>query len=106
MTVLPGEQANPDLGDLIDSPRPTLKSLNLRMLFVTLPLAILSFSVFWGGVQGILLPLQVQGIDRVGQNGSLALIVGIGAIASMVAAPIAGTVTDRTRSRLGGRAPG
>lgn len=105
MTVLPEGQAKPDITELVDTSRPTLRSLKLRTLFVTLPLAILSFSVFWGGVQGILLPLQVQAIDRDGQNASLALIVGVGAIASMVAAPIAGTLTDRTRSRIGGRAP-
>jgi MFS family permease len=105
MSTVPGEQAAPDVTELIDPPRPSLKSLGLRTLFVTLPLAILSFSVFWGGVQGVLLPIQVQNIDREAQDGSLALIVGLGAIASMIAAPIAGAVTDRTRSRLGGRAP-
>lgn len=106
MTVLPGEQPTaPDVRELADSRAPSLKSLGLRGLFVTLPLAILSFSVFWGGVQGVLLPIQVQSIDREGQDGALALIIGMGAIASMVAAPIAGTLTDRTRSRLGGRAP-
>lgn len=105
MTTVPGQPAGPDIAESIDPPRETLKSLRLRTLFVTLPLAILSFSVFWGGVQGVLLPIQVQNIDRAGQDGSLAAIVGIGAIASMVAAPIAGAVTDRTRSRLGGRAP-
>ncbi|MDT9106121.1 MFS transporter, partial [Escherichia coli] len=40
-----------------------------------------------------------------GQAGSLALIVGIGAISSMIAAPIAGALSDRTRTRIGGRAP-
>jgi MFS family permease len=106
MTVLPGEQPTaPDVRELADPRPPTLKSLGLRGLFVTLPLAILSFSIFWGGVQGVLLPIQVQAIDREGQDGALALIIGMGAIASMVAAPIAGTLTDRTRSRLGGRAP-
>jgi MFS family permease len=70
-----------------------------------LPLAILSFSVFWGAIQFVLIPLQVQRIDPTGQNGSLAAIVAIGAIASMIGAPIAGALTDRTRSRLGGRAP-
>ncbi|MCK6079394.1 MFS transporter [Microbacterium sp. EYE_5] len=79
--------------------------MGLRNLFVTLPLAILSFSIFWGGVQGVLLPIQVQNIDRDGQNEALALIIGMGAIASMIAAPIAGALTDRTRTRLGGRAP-
>lgn len=105
MSVLPGEQSAPDVRELADPRPPSLKSLGLRNLFVTLPLAILSFSIFWGGVQGVLLPIQVQNIDRDGQNGALALIIGMGAIASMIAAPIAGALTDRTRTRLGGRAP-
>lgn len=104
MSTTHGETARPDLTAL-SSGRPTLKSLGLRNLFVTLPLAILGFSVFWGGVQGIFLPLQVQAIESVDRNGALALIVGLGAVASMIAAPIAGALTDRTRSRLGGRAP-
>ncbi len=105
MTVLPGEQPSPDIRELTDTRPPSLKSLGLRNLFVTLPLAILSFSVFWGGVQGVLLPIQVQRLDAANQNAALALIIGMGAIASMVAAPIAGALTDRTRSRIGGRAP-
>lgn len=105
MTTLPGEQPRPDVRTLADTRPPTLKALGLRNLFVTLPLAILSFSVFWGGVQGVLLPIQVQRIDPEGQDAALALIIGMGAIASMIAAPIAGALTDRTRSRIGGRAP-
>jgi len=106
MTVLPGEQpAAPDIRELADARPPSLKSLKLRNLFVTLPLAILAFSTFWGGVQGVLLPIQVQNVDPEGRDAALALIIGMGAIASMVAAPIAGTLTDRTRSRFGGRAP-
>jgi MFS family permease len=105
MTVLPGGQPSPDITEVVDSRPPSLASLRLRTLFVTLPLAILSFSVFWGGVQGVLLPIQVQQIDPASQNESLAFIIGMGAIASMVAAPIAGALTDRTRTRIGGRAP-
>lgn len=105
MTVLPGEQPTSEVREVTDTRPSSLKSLGLRNLFVTLPLAILSFSVFWGGVQGVLLPIQVQAIDREGQDAALALIIGMGAIASMVAAPIAGALTDRTRSRIGGRAP-
>lgn len=105
MTVLPEQPSRADLTESAGYRPPTLKSLGLRNLFVTLPLAILSFSVFWGGVQGVLLPIQVQSIDSAAQNESLAFIIGMGAIASMVAAPIAGAVTDRTRTRIGGRAP-
>lgn len=112
MSVVPGESSltpSDSIAASITSPpddsNASLKQLGLRKLLVTLPLAILSFSVFWGAVQFVLIPIQVQTIDPTGQNSSLALIVGIGAIASMIGAPIAGTLTDRTRTRLGGRAP-
>lgn len=105
MSTTPGATARPDLTELAGNGPATLKTLRLRNLFLTLPLAILGFSVFWGAVQGIFLPLQVQAIDGAEQNSALALIVSFGAIASMVAAPIAGTLTDRTRTRIGGRAP-
>jgi MFS family permease len=105
MSMIQGGPASPDLTDPADGTPPTLRALGLRNLFLTLPPAILGFSLFWGGVGGILLPLQVQAIAPADQNGALAMVVGVGAIASMIAAPIAGTLTDRTRSRLGGRAP-
>ncbi|WP_033294003.1 MFS transporter [Amycolatopsis jejuensis] len=88
-----------------DPPGQTLKSLGLRKLLATLPLVIASFSVFWGAVSSVFIPIQVQAIDPAGQAGSLALVVGVGAIAAIVGAPIAGAVTDRTRSRIGGREP-
>jgi MFS family permease len=37
--------------------------------------------------------------------GNLAIVTTIGAIAAMIAQPIAGTISDRTRSRFGRRAP-
>ncbi|HWH26173.1 MAG TPA: MFS transporter [Pseudolysinimonas sp.] len=83
----------------------TLKTLKLRGLLSTLTLLILTLSVTWGAITGLLLAIQVQIIDPEGYVGSLALIVGCGAIAAMLAAPIAGAVTDRTRTRWGGRVP-
>ena len=97
MSLIPGESASPtdDIAAGVLTARErspqTLKSLGLRKLFATLPLAIASFTVFWGAVQFVLIPIQVQTIDPEGQAGSLALIVGVGAISSMIAAPIAGT---------------
>lgn len=111
MSVIPGKSTDPRdalaEGALLanDAPAPSLRSLGLRKLLVTLPLAIASFTLFWGAVQSILIPLQVQAIDPAAKTSALSLIVGIGAISSMIAAPIAGTLTDRTRTRIGGRAP-
>lgn len=111
MSVIPGKPTSPSdalaEGALAtdQAARPTLKALGLRKLLLTLPLAIASFGIFWGAVQSILIPLQVQAIDPEAQTSTLSLIVGVGAISSMIAAPIAGNLTDRTRTRIGGRAP-
>lgn len=86
-------------------PGPHTQAPGLRRLLVTLPFAIFSFSLFWGAAQFIMLPIQVQALDPAHQDSALALVVGVGAVASMVSAPIAGAVTDRTRTRMGGREP-
>ncbi len=79
-----------------------------RLLKLMLSMSVANLAIFgiWGAVPGILLPLQVQGI--VGDHakaGTLAIVATIGAFAAMVAQPVAGMVSDRTRSRFGRRAP-
>ncbi len=53
----------------------------------------------------MLLPLQIQGLDPANKVANLAVVATIGAFAAMVAQPIAGTISDRTRTRWGRRAP-
>lgn len=92
----------------ITASNPSLKlkfSSSLRRLFgFVVPL---TFSVYLlvGAVPGVLLPLQVAGIDEANKAANLALISGIGALVSTVMSPIAGVLSDRTRSRFGRRAP-
>lgn len=78
----------------------------LLKLMISMLFANIGIFMIWGAVPGILLPLQVQGI--VGDSnkaGALALVATIGAFAAMLAQPVAGMVSDRTRSRFGRRAP-
>jgi len=77
----------------------------LRRLLLWLIPANLGLFVIWGAVPGILLPLQVTGIDPANKVANLAVITTIGAFAAMLAQPIAGAISDRTRSRFGRRAP-
>jgi MFS family permease len=51
------------------------------------------------------LAYKVQVIDPAGKESSLGLIVGIGGIVGLVAGPIAGTLSDRTRLAWGRRRP-
>jgi MFS family permease len=78
----------------------------LLKLMISMLFANVGIFMIWGAVPAILLPLQIQGI--VGDSnkaGTLAVVATIGAFAAMVAQPIAGMVSDRTRSRFGRRAP-
>lgn len=106
--VPPTTSAEPDLREAVREladHKVSLKALKLRGLLVTVATTSITLTLLWGAVQSIFLAIQVQRIDPAGQVGSLALIIGVGAIAAMIAAPIVGTLTDRTRSRIGGRAP-
>ncbi|MBS1908141.1 MAG: MFS transporter [Actinobacteria bacterium] len=65
----------------------------------------LAIYIVVGAVPGVLLPLQVQGLDPENKAANLAIITGVGALAAMVVSPIAGLISDRTRSRFGRRTP-
>jgi MFS family permease len=96
-----------DIAEAAPTPAPARQRLSrdLRRLFkMIIPVNIAIYLVV-GAVPGVLLPLQVQAIDEAHKAGNLALITGLGALAAMIASPIAGLVSDRTRSRFGRRAP-
>lgn len=87
-----------------DDPPPPVKGLR-RLLAWIVPA---NFGIFliWGAVPGILLPQQITVVLGEGDKvANLAIVATIGAFAAMVAQPIAGQISDRTRSRFGRRAP-
>lgn len=87
-----------------DDPPPPLKGL--RRLMTWIVPANLGIFLVWGAVPGILLPQQIAvQLGEENKVANLALIATIGAFASMIAQPIAGQISDRTRSRFGRRAP-
>lgn len=59
----------------------------------------------YAGVIAILLPYQVGLIDADAKVGNLAIVTSLSALATIVAQPIVGALSDRTRTRLGRRAP-
>ncbi|MDJ1137517.1 MFS transporter [Streptomyces iconiensis] len=65
----------------------------------------IGFNLAWGAVTSVLLALQVKEIDPGAKVGNLALITGLGAAMTMLVQPLAGRLSDRTRSRHGRRAP-
>jgi len=85
-------------------PRPPVKGTLTRLMGWIVPA---NFSVFmlWGAIPSILLPQQLTLFDADNKVANLATVATIGAVAAMIAQPIAGQISDRTRSRFGRRAP-
>lgn len=77
----------------------------LRKLLIWMLPANVSIFILWGAIPGLLLALQVAAVDEANKVANLALVTTIGAFAAMVAQPVAGAISDRTRSRFGRRAP-
>ncbi|MFF4253901.1 MFS transporter [Streptomyces sp. NPDC001663] len=94
-----------EAADAVTDSDGSLRRQRLWWPLIAFGLACTSTAVLWGAVQSVFLGLQVQRIDPNGAAGSLSLIVSVGAIAAMLSAPIAGALSDRTRSRIGPRGP-
>ena len=75
-----------------------------RLLLWLAPAYFVVFAV-WSAVPGILLALQVQHVDPTEKVANLAVVSTVGAVVAMLAQPVAGLISDRTRSRFGRRAP-
>ena len=75
-----------------------------RLLWWIVP-ANLGIFLIWGAVPGILLPAQITELDPANKVVNLLIVTTIGSFASILAQPIAGQLSDRTRSRFGRRAP-
>ena len=65
---------------------------------------IATFVAFFGPLQ-VLLPLRAEELSPTGKEATLALVTGVGAAVSMIANPLFGALSDRTRSRFGRRVP-
>lgn len=62
-------------------------------------------SVVYGAVPGVLLALQVENFAGTDKVATLSLFTLCGAVAALIAQPLAGALSDRTRSRWGKRTP-
>ncbi|WP_183091950.1 MFS transporter [Mycetocola lacteus] len=77
----------------------------LGVLLGTLLPANIAMFMVWGATASLLLSLQIQEIDPKNKETNLSLVLTVGAFCAMIAQPLAGLVSDRTRSRFGPRAP-
>ncbi|GAA3340152.1 MFS transporter [Curtobacterium pusillum] len=106
MTTHPAQPTQDVVEHLItqaDPPPPVKGGLN-RLLVWIFPANFFIFAM-WGAIPGVLLTAQVQAIDPKLTVQHMMIVSVIGAVCAMIAQPIAGQVSDRTRSRLGRRAP-
>jgi MFS family permease len=77
----------------------------LRRLLISLGLASGALAALYTGVGTVLLPQQIEDIDRPHKIAVLGLIAGVSAAFALVCNPVGGALSDRTRSRFGRRAP-
>lgn len=81
------------------SPAPT------RSLLPSLAITSLVLFATYSGLVAVLLPNQVAAIDPEQKVANLAIVSSVSFIFTLFAQPIVGAFSDRTRSRLGRRAP-
>ncbi|NAS27369.1 MFS transporter [Herbidospora sp. NEAU-GS84] len=88
---------------------PDPQTVGERRLYRRLMLSIggtqFGISVVYGAVPGVLLALQIDNLAGEDKVGILSLLTLAGAVAALIAQPAAGWLSDRTRTRAGGRTP-
>jgi MFS family permease len=76
-----------------------------RRLLTSMGIASGALSALYAGVGVVLLPQQIEHLDRAHKVAALGVVAGVSAIFALVFNPIGGALSDRTRSRFGRRAP-
>lgn len=74
-------------------------------LLVPLLAASLTLNAMYGAIAGVLVPAQIARLDPEGKELSLAVIMTLSSLITLLVHPAAGALSDRTRSRWGRRAP-
>jgi MFS family permease len=75
-----------------------------RLLVMLFPATAAMYALF-NGISAVALPAQVEAVDPASKVGNLALLTTLSAAATMIAIPVGGALSDRTRSRYGRRTP-
>ncbi|MCA0380498.1 MAG: MFS transporter [Actinobacteria bacterium] len=77
---------------------------NKRLLPSLLVNSLMLFATY-AGLIAILLPIQIATIDEGAKEANLAIVTTVSFVFTLFAQPIAGALSDRTRSRFGRRTP-
>jgi MFS family permease len=83
----------------------TRRRVRFRRLLVNLGIANGALSALYAGLGTILLPQQIENLDRAHKVTALGVVAGVSAAVALIFNPIGGSLSDRTRSRFGRRAP-
>ena len=110
MTVHPTDPAaSAPTGNISTTPpgpgEPAASPPAQKRLLPSMLIAALTLFATYGGLIAILLPSQVALIDEAHKVANLAIVTTTSFIFTLFAQPIAGALSDRTRSRFGRRAP-
>src|SRR5580698_7195238 len=84
---------------------PSGKRAGFRRLMISLGIAAGALSAMYAGVGSVLLPLQIERIDRAHKVAALGVVAGVSAMVALLFNPVGGALSDRTRSRFGRRSP-
>lgn len=75
------------------------------VMIASLTAVLLALLALYCGVLSVLLPNQIEMLDHANKARDLAIVFAITSVFSTLTTPIAGALSDRTRSRLGRRTP-
>ncbi|MEN5176963.1 Lactose permease [compost metagenome] len=83
----------------------TVEGVRRRRLQLSLMVNFFLLMALYSGVLGVLLPNQIAALDPANKANNLALLFAVTSVFSTLTTPIAGALSDRTRSRWGRRSP-
>src|SRR5205085_3236162 len=75
------------------------------LLLMSLAVVFFVLLTLYASVLGVLLPNQIQNIDPRHKTQTLGVIYAITSVFSTITTPVAGALSDRTRTRIGRRSP-
>lgn len=75
------------------------------LLMISLGVVFFVLLTLYASVLGVLLPNQIQNIDPRHKTQTLGVIYAITSVFSTITTPVAGALSDRTRTRIGRRSP-
>lgn len=98
LAALEGQQADGGASSWVTGRQKTLLLVSLAAVFFTL-------MCLYASVLGVLLPNQIQSLDYSKKNETLGIVFAITSVFSTLSTPLAGALSDLTRSRFGRRTP-